>query len=188
LQIEAPIKSEPVKEKAIEPNEIAVEQPKPEVTKPIEPSRTKTTINLGNILKPINKPIEVKEEVKIIQAIDRPIDANELKQVWNEYAETRKDQLAEYHLLKRGFEASGKELIISITNPVEEPLLLSIKTNLVTHLREKLGNSTIQVQGLLKLLDNKRVAYTNKEKFDSLASKNPLLIELRDKFGLDPDF
>ena len=29
---------------------------------------------------------------------------------------------------------------------------------------------------------------TNKEKFDALAEKNPLLKKLQEKFGLDPDF
>ncbi len=91
-------------------------------------------------------------------------------------------------MLKRGFEIKGKELIISISNPVEEPLLLAMKTNLVTYLREKLSNSGIQVQGVLKVTSNARMAYTNKEKFESLAAKNPLLTTLKDRFGLDPDF
>lgn len=82
----------------------------------------------------------------------------------------------------------GNELIISMSNSIEEPLLLSMKTNLVTYLREKLGNSTIQVQGVLKITSNVRMAYTNKEKFESLAAKNPLLTTLKDRFGLDPDF
>jgi hypothetical protein len=150
--------------------------------------RQKTTINLGNILKPTTKPAEVKEEIKINQTPDRAIDANALRRAWDEYAELRKDQVAEYYLLKRGFEAKGNELTIHISNPVEEPLLRSIQTNLVTYLREKLGNSTILVKGQLNKIDTKRVAYTNKEKFESLAAKNPLLTSLRDKFGLDPDF
>ncbi len=100
----------------------------------------------------------------------------------------RKEQLAEYHLLNRGFEIHANELVISITNPVEEPLLASIKIDLVMYLREKLGNSSIQVRGVLNEITPSKVAYTNKEKFDSLATKNPKLIELRNKFGLDPDY
>jgi hypothetical protein len=143
---------------------------------------------LGNILKPTAKPAEVKEEIKINQTPDRAIDVNALRQAWDDYAELRKDQVAEYYLLKRGFEANGNELTIHISNPVEEPLLRSIQTNLVTHLREKLGNSTILVKGQLNKVDSKRMAYTNKEKFESLAAKNPILVELKNKFGLDPDF
>lgn len=145
-------------------------------------------MNLGNILKPTVKPAEVKEEVKVNQADNRPIDRDELKQAWDAYTELRKDQVAEHHLLKRGFEIKGNELIISMSNSIEEPLLLSMKTNLVTYLREKLSNSTIQVQGVLKVVSSARMAYTNKEKFESLAAKNPLLTTLKDRFGLDPDF
>ena len=35
---------------------------------------------------------------------------------------------------------------------------------------------------------SKKIAYTNKEKFEHLAEKNPLLKELKEKLGLDPDF
>ncbi len=145
-------------------------------------------MNLGNILKPTIKSVEVKEEAKVNQAANRPIDRDELKQAWDAYTELRKDQVAEHHLLKRGFEMEGNELIIYMSNSIEEPLLLSMKTNLVTYLREKLGNSSIQVQGVLKVTSNTRMAYTNKEKFESLAAKNPLLTTLKDRFGLDPDF
>ncbi len=36
--------------------------------------------------------------------------------------------------------------------------------------------------------DAKRIAYTNKEKFDLLAEKNPLLKEMKERLGLDTDF
>jgi DNA polymerase-3 subunit gamma/tau len=120
--------------------------------------------------------------------VNRPILDEELQIAWNRYAELRKDQVAEYHLINRGFKRHGNELIIFITNPVEEPLLSSIKTNLVTYLREQIGNSTIQVVGVLNEIQTARFAYTNKEKFESLMAKNPLLKDLRDRFGLDPDF
>jgi hypothetical protein len=32
------------------------------------------------------------------------------------------------------------------------------------------------------------MAYTNKEKFEAMAEKNPVLLQLKEKFGLDPDF
>jgi DNA polymerase III subunit gamma/tau len=82
----------------------------------------------------------------------------------------------------------GTELTISLSNSIEEPLLAGMKTNLVTYLREQLKNSSIQVNSILKEISKTRMAYTNKEKFDSLAEKNPLLNVLKEKFGLDPDF
>ncbi|MCE2996441.1 MAG: hypothetical protein LW863_12645 [Flammeovirgaceae bacterium] len=57
------------------------------------------------------------------------------------------------------------------------------------YLRERLSNSTIQVKGEMRIAEGKqRMAYTNKEKFDALLDRNPLLRELKDRFALDADF
>jgi DNA polymerase-3 subunit gamma/tau len=91
-------------------------------------------------------------------------------------------------LLNREFKFHNNQITIHLTNPIEEPLLSSIKTNLVEFLRHKLNNNSIQVIGVLQEVQSKKVAYTNKDKFEHLAEKNPLLNELQDRFGLDPDF
>ena len=75
-----------------------------------------------------------------------------------------------------------------MTNPVEEAFLMAIKSDLLGYLREKLNNSTIQLEGVVQHTAVKKKAYTNKERFEYLAEKNPLLRQLQEKFGLDPDF
>ena len=147
-------------------------------------------MNLGNILKPTQKQEEVKREEKSESpsSADQPVSQEILKEAWQEYAEGRKSQVAEYHLLNREFTFQNNHIIIRLTNPIEEPLLLSVKTNLVEFLRKKLNNQTIQVTGVLEERQSKKVAYTNKEKFDHLAEKNPILNQLKDRFGLDADF
>lgn len=153
-----------------------------------ETLRPKTTINLGNIFKPTPAE-EAKAEVKQVDNLDKVYSAEDLDRVWKQYADGKKSQVAEYHLLNRRFETRGHELIILLANPIEEPLLQSIRTELVTYLREKLSNSSINVIGQLQLPENRqRVAYTNKEKFDALVAKNPLIGELRDRFSLDSEF
>jgi len=42
--------------------------------------------------------------------------------------------------------------------------------------------------GDYKNTDTKKVIYTNREKFEHLAEKNPNLLELKERLGLDPDF
>jgi len=61
-------------------------------------------------------------------------------------------------------------------------------TDLVTYLRNRLSNPTIKVESVMKEMDVKKMAYTNKEKFDLLAEKNPMLKELKERLGLDTDF
>ena len=147
-------------------------------------------MNLGNILKPTQKPVEIKSEEKNGTAVtyDQSVTEKQVKEVWTEYTEERKSNVAEYHLLNREFEFRNNQITIHLSNPIEEPLLLSIKTNLLEFLRKKLNNSSIQVTSMLQEFQSKKVAYTNKDKFEHLAEKNPLLNDLRDRFGLDPDF
>jgi len=111
-----------------------------------------------------------------------------LRSVWNEFTEQRKNQLGEYHLLKQDYAFQNNVISLYITNPVEEPILLSIKSELLSYLREKLSNGLLQVEGIMQTHQTKKIAYTNKEKFDHLAEKNPVLLELKEKMGLDPDF
>ncbi len=119
---------------------------------------------------------------------DKPFTDDELSEVWSKLAESRKDQAATYQLLSRGYLREGNTLVIHLNNPVEDPLLQSMKTDLVSYLRESLGNNSLQLRSLMFEVAANKMIYTNKEKFEAMAQKNPLLLEMRDKFGLDPDF
>jgi hypothetical protein len=96
--------------------------------------------------------------------------------------------VAEFHLLSREVDLNGSVVTVALANTVEEPLLQSMMTDLVTYLRNRLSNPTIKVESVMKEMDVKKMAYTNKEKFDLLAEKNPMLKELKDRLGLDTDF
>lgn len=154
-----------------------------------ENSRPKTTINLGNILKPQVKKEEIKEEKKASPIKqDEPFVESKVRQVWKEYAEQRKNQVSEYHILNQTFTLTNNVITVLLNNPIEEPMLQGMKSDLVGYLREKLNNNTLQVEGEMQQNNTKRKAYTNKEKFDYLVEKNPFLRELQEKLGLDPDY
>lgn len=158
----------------------------PKATKQKEVGKPKTTLNLGNILKPtVAAPTVEKAKEEIA---NRAFTNEELQTAWQQFAETRKNQVAEYHLLSRGFERDGNTLVIHLANPVEEPLMLGLKTDLTAFIREKVGNSTLQITSRLQEILTQKVAYTNKEKFEAMAQQNPMLLQLKDKFGLDADF
>jgi len=147
-------------------------------------------MNLGSILKGQPKEETKKEEKNgTLPKTDAPVNENQLRQIWSAYAEMKKDQMAEYHLLKQPFKVENNLITLSLTNPIEEPILTSIKQDLITYLREKLSNNSLQVEGhMQEQQQGKKIAYTNKEKFEHLAEKNPLLKQLKEKLGLDPDF
>jgi DNA polymerase-3 subunit gamma/tau len=67
-------------------------------------------------------------------------------------------------------------------------MLANIKTELVEYVRNSLKNQSIQIVGELREAEQRKVIYTNREKFDYLVQKNPILKELKDRLGLDTDF
>lgn len=79
-------------------------------------------------------------------------------------------------------------ITVDLLSPVHETMLNNIKSELVAFLRERLRNNTIQVTGQLQTEQDKKIIYTNREKFDFLVEKNPMLKELKDRLGLDTDF
>lgn len=149
--------------------------------------RIKSTVDLQNIFKP--KPADEVAAEKIPDpANDRPVSADQLKAAMNAFADSRKEQAAEYQLLRRDFTFQDGTVTIALSNTIEEPLLQNIRLQLIAFLRDKLENSTISVVGVLQEAGAKKVVYTNKEKFDHLAEKNPALRELKERLGLDTDY
>lgn len=150
-------------------------------------SRPKSTPNLNVILKAKESAPEVLPQ--IVEPVDvKPLTDEQLREAWNDFASQRKNQIAEFHLLSRTIDVQGPTVTVALANSIEEPLLQAILPDLLTYLRNRLSNSTIKIESVLRKEDAKRTAYTNKEKFDLLAEKNPMLKELKDRLGLDPDF
>ena len=158
-------------------------------TAPVQKDRSKATFDLNSIGKVTRtteeKPVRNGEsETKP----DKEIDYAALVMVWTEFAEQRKHQVAEYQLLKGNIVLEKNQVILSLNNPIQEPLLQGIRTSLIGFLREKLGNNNLMVSGVLEQAAQTKVIYTNKEKFEHLAEKYPVLKDLKERFGLDTDF
>jgi DNA polymerase-3 subunit gamma/tau len=121
-------------------------------------------------------------------AADKPVDLETLKKIWAEFAELRRNQVAEYQLLKRDFTYEDNKIVVTLNNAIEEPFLQNMRTSLIAYLRDKLSNHSIMVTGVLREIENNRpMIYTNQERFSYLLEKNPILKELKERFGLDPD-
>jgi predicted nucleic acid-binding protein len=110
--------------------------------------------------------------------------------VWNEYAEQRKKFQAEFQMLSQPIEKRGNVIVVSLLSHVHDTMLNNIKADISAFLRERLKNNQIQVMGELKAAaeGDKKIYYTARDKFDYLTEKNPLLKEMKDRLGLDPDF
>lgn len=148
----------------------------------------KTTVKLTDLLKVEPK----KEQIDANQAKvdpDEPFTPEQLQAVWNEFAELRKKFQAEYHLLTQPYDLKDNVVTVHLHNSVQEMMLNGLRIELSTFVREKLKNNSIQIYGELKEVEDvRKVIYTNREKFDYLIEKNPILRELKDRLGLDTDY
>jgi hypothetical protein len=151
-------------------------------------SKPKTTYNLRGINQPVTKKETKIETSEMVEIANQPVSQTSLEQAWKEFAETRKDQPAEYTLLQRPYDFSGSTIHLRLGNPIEEPLLAALQSELLTFLRARLQNHSLLITKQLNDREEVRMIYTNKEKFEHLASQNPIINELRIRWGLDPEF
>lgn len=155
---------------------------------PTPEGRQRSTFNLSNIGKvqktaeevPISKPQE--------RAPDRPIDENVLQKALEDFIEIRKAITGDLSMLKRGYVVEGSMMKINLFGNVENILFDQLKTPLITFLRERTGNSSLLIQTtIVEQPATERKPHGAKERFEQLAEKNPVLKELKERFGLDPD-
>jgi hypothetical protein len=158
----------------------------------LEP-RTRTaslTPKLSDILKGNagQNTTSAKPEEVVISARE-PFTPEQLHKVWLDFAEQRRKFQVEYQLLLQPYTLNESQVTVMLYNHVQESSLNSIRAELGAYLREQLRNGSIQVMSeFVKEGESKKIIYTNREKFDYLVEKNPVLRELKDRLGLDVDF
>ncbi len=79
-------------------------------------------------------------------------------------------------------------IVLPLTNAVKLNILDKFRADLITHLKTTLDNRYINLETELLEEEAAYKPYTNKEKFEYLIEKKPVLRELKDRLGLDPDF
>lgn len=132
-----------------------------------------------------------KEETVIITNRNEAFGIQDLKKYWQDFAHKMKlkGNNQEYILLNEDISLSEDlNIEIKLTNPFQEETLNNLKTELIIFLREKLNNDKITISSRMAAEETKKRLYTTREKFDHLVEKHPLLLELKEKLGLDPDF
>ena len=163
-----------------------------------KPSKLKSTSRIPTAISEI-KPVQQEEENESVSDAAEPyerygektFDFEKLKSVWNAFAEQKKGEGkdAEYAVLKQEFRLKDKcTIVLTLTNSVKINILDRFRSDLIKHLKTELDNGSLELETELVVEDVKRVPYTNKEKFEHLAEKKPILNELKNRLGLDPDF
>ncbi|HNP18196.1 MAG TPA: hypothetical protein PKL31_07185 [Fulvivirga sp.] len=114
----------------------------------------------------------------------------QLRAAWEAFANKAKasGRSSEYAILKQDIRlAENDTIIITFTNSVKM-ILDGLKSDIITHLKSTLNNRNLKLETELIEEDDSKIPYTNREKFDYLAEKKPILNELKNRLGLDTDF
>jgi DNA polymerase-3 subunit gamma/tau len=64
-------------------------------------------------------------------------------------------------------------------------LLKDLRGDVLDYLRQKLSNSSLQLEATLTQVETKTLLYTNQDKFKFLSEQYPILEEFRRRLGLE---
>ncbi|MFM6948293.1 MAG: DNA polymerase III subunit gamma/tau [Aquirufa sp.] len=128
-----------------------------------------------------------------IHEMNHPFTFEDIKREWHFIAEEFKAHnfINKYVMMNRPFELIETILHIKVENEVQvQQFNENIRLELLSTLRDKLKNQLIDIElDIIEYVKNdKRALYTQSDKYDYLANKYPLLVEMKQKFGLDHEF
>ncbi|WP_297100271.1 hypothetical protein [uncultured Draconibacterium sp.] len=76
-------------------------------------------------------------------------------------------------------------LLLEVDNRIQDELLVNIKPELVSYLRKELRNSNINLKTVVSDIKREKVIYSDIEKYQEMAKKNPNLALLKRTLNLD---
>ncbi len=110
----------------------------------------------------------------------------QLKEKWNEFLPRLDDRpsikatLSCLPQIQQDF-----TLLLEIDNRIQDEMLASIKPELVSWLRKELRNSKINLKTVITEVVREKIIYTDIEKYQEMAQKNPNLALLKRTLNLD---
>ena len=135
---------------------------------------------------------ETQQEVTVLETKNRenaePFTEIELQEKWKAFADSINDKpnlaatLSHYPELKENY-----MLLFPIENSTQEDLIRDVKFDLLNFLRRELCNDKIELNTYYTEVIKTRRAYTDSDKLNLMAEKNPNILELKRRFNLDFD-
>ncbi|SHL81361.1 DNA polymerase III subunit gamma/tau [Hymenobacter psychrotolerans] len=113
-----------------------------------------------------------------------------LQRVWQELTEERKAiSMMHYSLLNRPVQANEQhQILLRVDNPVQEDQFNEMRAEFLGELRRRTGYPRLNVQvEIVERIDTSRKLYTSTDKMEYLMEKYPILLEMKQKLGLDTD-
>ncbi|WP_161889108.1 DNA polymerase III subunit gamma/tau [Pontibacter russatus] len=131
-----------------------------------------------------------EEEEEVAYGTVVPVDPARLKTVWHNVLRRKKSEnMMEYTLLNRQYHVSAEnEITLHLENHVMLDQFTTLRPSLLAELKKELGNRSIRLTAEVMELEEGNKMYTSQDKFNYLAEKYPLLVDMRQRLGLDMDF
>jgi len=120
-----------------------------------------------------------------------PFTPDALLQCWNEFADTLRKGSPHLHAtLKNAPPVLGEdwEVVFTIDNKVLEEEFSLRKTEMTEFLRTRLNNFRIRIVTRIAETQKNLKPYTDKEKYEMMAGKNPELRNLREELDLEIEY
>jgi DNA polymerase III subunit gamma/tau len=170
---------------------VAIEKTPTEETPAVRP----TSHGLRSAKKVVNSnQSENAEQTSVLGKVqNESFTFEELHFIWTQIAQGFKQAnfINKYVMMNREISLVDSIVHIKVEGEVQiQQFNDSLKLELITQLREKLKNDSIDIS--LDLIEgevsDKKMIYTQSDKYEFLSQKHPILIEMKQRMGLDHEF
>jgi DNA polymerase III subunit gamma/tau len=151
-----------------------------------------STISITERLRAGHTSDEKIEKIKKENTLKNDFTAEQLNDAWNDYAQLwnakKKPQFFTTLTTNKPQLKENFNIDFEVDNTVQEDDFRTNLADLRGFLSERLQNYSINITcKVSKTTDNQRKPYTNTEKFNKMAEKNPELMAMKKQFDLDLD-
>ncbi|QCR25107.1 DNA polymerase III subunit gamma/tau [Pontibacter sp. SGAir0037] len=189
---QAPAPQQVTPEAQVAPAQATAEKPRPAAALPPQKKLSKlpSLKDLNQTMAAPTTTVVAEEEEEQNYGTLVPVDQVKLKTVWHGILRRKKEEnMMEYTLLNRQYHVSDQnELTLHLENNVMLDQFTSLRPALLAELKNQLGNRSIKLKAEVIEMQHEQKLYTSQDKFNYLAEKYPVLVDLKQRLGLDVDF
>ena len=166
------------------------------VTAAAKPSKLRSTTQLIPASPSLNQGVQETHNVQENRDPNASSKAEELtlenlQKAWYEFAERRKqvkNSTTEEISLRKEFKLNGLIIEIILDNDHQMDAIQGMRYDLLGFLKNRFNEPGLDISPRVAPQEVSRLPYTPAEKFNFMAEKNPLLLDLKQALGLDVDF
>ena len=127
---------------------------------------------------------EIKEADADYIPVNKAITQSDLEHAWEKLQQRFSDLVT--LTFRKPILNDGYKIVYPILNKLEETEVIQNRYEILLFLKQELGNHQIELDTVLREdAPQERKAFTDKDKFEQMANKNPLLQKFREKFDLE---